>query len=67
MARQTDMEEQIAHLTRVVDDLSDELARQGKALEVAERRIALLMARAAEAESEQGGTIPLADQRPPHW
>ena len=67
MASQTELEEQIAHLTRMVEDLSEELARQGKTLDVAERRITLLMQRAAEAESEQGGTIPLADQRPPHW
>ena len=29
-------------------------------------RIGMLMEREAEREAE-GGTIPLADQRPPHW
>jgi SlyX protein len=26
-----------------------------------------LMQREAEREADAGGTIPLADQRPPHW
>ena len=61
------LEERVAHLMRVVEDLSDEVARQGKALDVAERRIAMLMERLAEAEMAEGGSVPLADQRPPHW
>ncbi len=62
-----ELEEQVAHLLRMVDDLSDEVARQGKALDRAERRIAMLMERLAEAEVAEGGSVPLADQRPPHW
>ncbi len=54
---QMDLEERIAHLTRSVDELSDEVARQAKALETAEQRIALLMARAAEAEAQATGTV----------
>ncbi|TFL20105.1 SlyX family protein [Jannaschia formosa] len=60
-------EERIAHLTRTVEDLSDVVAAQSRAIEVLERRVALLMQRAAEAEQEAGGSVPLADQRPPHW
>lgn len=62
----TDLEERIAHLTRMVEDLSDVVARQAGEIEVLERRVAMLMQRAAEAEAA-GGTVPLADQRPPHW
>ncbi|MEM8851622.1 MAG: SlyX family protein [Pseudomonadota bacterium] len=62
----TDLEERIAHLTRTVEDLSDVVARQAGEIEVLERRVGLLMQRAAEAEAD-GGTVPLADQRPPHW
>ncbi|MEL7104500.1 MAG: SlyX family protein [Pseudomonadota bacterium] len=62
-----DLETKIAHLERMVDDLSDEVARQAKALNTAERRIAKLLNAAAERELDAGGTIPLADQRPPHW
>ncbi|WP_386683832.1 SlyX family protein [Loktanella sp. R86503] len=61
------LEEQIAHLTRVVDDLSDVVARQDRALDLAQRRIEMLMQREATREADAGGTIPLGDQRPPHW
>ena len=61
------LEERIAHLTRAVEDLSDTVARQAREIDVLTRRVALLMGRAAEAEAEGQGTVPLADQRPPHW
>ena len=67
MADLTDLEEQIAHLTRTVEDLSDIVARQEKDLARAEARIAMLMQREAAREYDAGGTVPLADQRPPHW
>lgn len=60
-------EEQIAHLARAVEDLSDVVARQEAALARLERRIGMLMEREAEREAEAGGAVPLADQRPPHW
>ena len=61
------LEERIAHLTRTVEDLSDVVARQSAEIAVLERRVRLLMERAAEAEAAEGGGVPLADQRPPHW
>ena len=63
----TPPEEQIAHLTRTVEDLSDVVARQETELAVATRRLAMLMEREAGREMDAGGSIPLADQRPPHW
>lgn len=60
-------EEEIAHLVRTVDDLSDQLARQAREIDQMTRKLALLMNRLAEQEADQGGSIPLADQRPPHW
>jgi SlyX protein len=62
----TALEEKIAHLTRTVEDLSDVVARQEKAIDRMERRLALLITREAEREAD-AGTIPLADQRPPHY
>ena len=62
----TRLEEQIAHLTRVTDELSEVLARQEREIDRLSRLVALLAEREAEREAE-GGTIPLADQRPPHW
>lgn len=63
----TNLEEQIAHLTRTVEDLSDVVARQETELAVATRRLAMLMEREAGREMDAGGSVPLADQRPPHW
>ncbi len=60
-------EEAIAHLTRVVDDLSGVVAAQADAIDHLTRRIGLLMAREAEREADSGTLLPLADQRPPHW
>jgi SlyX protein len=60
-------EEQIAHLTRMVEDLSDVVARQETEIARLTRRLGLLMEREAEREMDAGGQIPLADQRPPHW
>lgn len=67
MADTTHLEEQIAHLTRTVEELSDIVARQETELAMATRRIAMLMEREANRELEAGGTVPLADEQPPHW
>ncbi|MFC2970175.1 SlyX family protein [Acidimangrovimonas pyrenivorans] len=61
------MEEQIAHLTRTVDDLSEVAARHAREIEALSRRLGMLLEREAERELDAGGTIPLADQKPPHW
>jgi SlyX protein len=63
----THLEEQIAHLTRTVDDLSDIVTRQQSDLTIATRRLEMLMTREAGREMDAGGSVPLADQRPPHW
>lgn len=60
------LEEAVAHLTRITDDLSSVVARQEGEIARLSRRVGLLLEREAEREAE-GSTIPLADQRPPHW
>ncbi len=65
--RITALEEQIAHLARTVEDLSDVVAGQSRELATMGRRLQLLLEREAEREAAGGGAIPLADQRPPHW
>lgn len=57
-------EERIAHLERVVEELSDELLRQSRALALYDRRLRWLMERLAEPEE---AAPPPAHQRPPHW
>ena len=61
------LEEQVAHLSRLTDDLSDIIARQERELALVSRRVEMLMERAAEREVQEGGTVPLADEKPPHW
>lgn len=60
-------QERIAHLERTVDELSDELARQGRQLARLERQLRLLMEREADRAAAEVPGVPLADQRPPHW
>ncbi|KFI30587.1 SlyX protein [Haematobacter massiliensis] len=65
--RLTRAEEQIAHLTRTVEDLSDVMSAQSRDVTRLTRLVSLLMEREAEREMQAGGTIPLADQKPPHY
>ncbi|HEY0213768.1 MAG TPA: SlyX family protein [Paenirhodobacter sp.] len=61
------LEEQLAHLTKTVDEISDVMARQTRELDRLGRMVGLLMDRESEREYGEGGQIPLADQKPPHW
>jgi len=63
----TPLEERIAHLTRMVDDLSDVVARQEGDIARLTRRVQLLIDREATRADEADDAAPLADQRPPHW
>lgn len=65
--RLTALEETLAHQARMIDDLSEIVARQGAELARLTRRLGLLMEAEAQRQVEAGGTIPLADQRPPHY
>ena len=59
------LEERVAHLMRAVEELSDVVARQAGEIAGLERRVRLLMERAAEEEAFGGS--PEANVRPPHW
>ena len=61
------LEETVAHLTRVVDELSDVVARQETEIALLKRRLQMVMEREAEREFSEGGSVPLADQKPPHY
>ncbi len=61
------LEEGIAHLTRTVEDLSDVVARQEHEIVRLKSRVGMLLEREAEREAADGSSIPLADQKPPHW
>jgi SlyX protein len=57
------LEETVAHLSRMFDELSDVVARQEAEIERLVHRVEMLMQR----EADQGGTATLTDQKPPHW
>ena len=63
----TRLEEQIAHLTRTIEELSDVIARQDREITTLTRRVEMLMKREAEREAAGSGGIVLGDERPPHW
>lgn len=65
--RITRLEEQVAYLTKTVEDLSDVIARQDRELDQIKRRTQMLLEREAQRDLDEGGSVPLADQKPPHW
>jgi SlyX protein len=60
-------QERIAYLERELADLSDIVARQEGEIALLTRRVAMIMEREAGRDLDAGGTVPLADQKPPHW
>jgi SlyX protein len=61
----TALEERIAHLTRMVEDLSDVVTTQAKALDRMDRLTRMLAER--EADRDAQGDAPAANVKPPHW
>ena len=61
------LEEQIAHLTRTVDDLSDIIARQEREIATLTRRVEMLMRREGEREAASGDAAIFGDEKPPHY
>jgi SlyX protein len=61
------IEERLAHLERLTDELNDIVAKQGREIDVLTRRVEMLMQREAAREQEGGGGIVLGDERPPHY
>lgn len=61
------LEEQIAHLTRAVDDMSEIVTRQEDEIVTLNRRVHMLMQREGERDASGGGAVLLSDERPPHY
>ena len=61
------LEEQIAHLIRTVEDLSEVVARQEGEITTLNRRVHMLMQREGERDASAGGGIVIGDERPPHY
>jgi len=63
----TKLEEQVAHLERICEDLSAMVAKQGQEIERLTRHTAMLMQREASREAAGTGGVILGDERPPHY
>ena len=61
------LEERIAHLERVIDDLSDVVARQDRQLAEMTGHVATLIERQAARDAEATGGVVLGDEKPPHY
>ncbi len=61
------LEENIAHILRTVDDLSDIVAAQQKEIDRLTARVAMLMRREGEREATGSGGVVMGDERPPHY
>lgn len=61
------IEEQLAHLTRTVEELSDIVARQDTEIQILKRRVKMLLEREADRESAGSGGVVMGDERPPHY
>jgi len=65
--RVTKLEVHVANQGRMLDDLNEVVARQSKEIDVLTRRLRMVMERLAEHDLATGDSVPLADQKPPHW
>ncbi len=61
------MEERIAHLERISDDLSETVARQDREIALLTQRLETLIQREAARQSDGGGGVVFGDERPPHY
>ena len=65
--RITRLEETLAHQSALLEELNEVVTGQATEIDLLDRRVAMLMQRAAEQEADNSSGAPLADQRPPHW
>ena len=62
-----ELEIKLSEATKLLEELSDIVAEQANRLDIAERRIQLLMERAAQDEANSSNGITINDNLPPHW
>lgn len=61
------IEEQLAHMLRTIDDLSDVVAHQQGEIDRLNRRVEMLLRREGERDAAGGGGVVVGDERPPHY
>ena len=63
----TEIEERLAHLERLTDELNGIVAEQAAEIDRLTARVAMLMEREAARDAEGGGGVVLGDEKPPHY
>lgn len=62
-----EIEERMAHLERLTDELNEVVAAQAQTIDKLVARVQMLMEREAGREAQGGGGIVLGDETPPHY
>ena len=62
-----ELEERLAHLERLTDELNAVVAGQAREIDRLTARVEMLMQREAVRESENSGGVVLGDEKPPHY
>ena len=62
-----EIEERLAHLERLADELNAVVADQARTIDRLTARVAMLMEREAAREAESTGGIVIGDEVPPHY
>jgi SlyX protein len=57
----------ISHLTRTIEELSDQVARQANQIDRLNSRFQAMLDRMSKQDVGDDSGVPLLDQRPPHW
>ena len=65
--RLTHLEEHASHQASLLDELNAVVVAQAEKIDRLERRVRMLMERAAQMEADTMSGAPLVDQKPPHW
>ena len=63
----TEIEERLAHLERLADELNDVVAGQAREIDRLTARVAMLMEREAMREADGTGGVIVGDEKPPHY
>lgn len=63
----TELEEKLAHLERLTEEMSEVMARQDKEIALLSRRVQLLMEAEAERQKHQGEYVFTGEEKPPHY
>ena len=63
----TEIEERLAHLERLADELNEVVAGQAQEIDRLTARVAMLMEREAMREADGSGGVIVGDEKPPHY